>query len=728
MAGAAAPGFKVVMGKGAQRAEFSLDSNPCPPRPTQRLMKGDKLEEQDPCPHQPIQGLMKGDKLEEQDPCPHQPIQGLTKGDKLEEQGLGPEPTAPQQPTEEEEALIEFHRSYRELFQFFCNNTTIHGAIRLVCSQHNRMKTAFWAVLWLCTFGMMYWQFGLLFGEYFSYPVSLNINLDSDKLVFPAVTVCTLNPYRYTEIKGELEELDRITEQTLFDLYKYKSPNTAVARPRGRRDLRETLPHPLQRLRAPPPPLRARRARSAASGMRDNSPQVDWKDWKIGFQLCNQNKSDCFYQTYSSGVDAVREWYRFHYINILSRLSDTSPPLEEDLLGNFIFACRFNQASCNQANYSHFHHPVYGNCYTFNDKNNSNLWMSSMPGINNGLSLMLRTEQNDFIPLLSTVTGARVMVHGQDEPAFMDDGGFNVRPGVETSISMRKEALDRLGGNYGDCTKNGSDVPVKNLYHSKYTQQVCIHSCFQESMIARCGCAYIFYPRPRDVEYCDYRKHNSWGYCYYKLQVDFSSDRLGCFTKCRKPCSVTSYQLSAGYSRWPSVTSQEWVFQMLSRQNNYTINNKRDGVAKLNIFFKELKYKTNSESPSVTMVTLLSNLGSQWSLWFGSSVLSVVEMAELIFDLLGITSLMLLRRFRSRYWSPGRGRRGAREVASSPPSSFPSRFCPHPTSPAASQPSPAPIPALAAPPPAYASLGPCLSPGGSGSAAPGSPACPLGEP
>lgn len=64
---------------------------------------------------------------------------------------------------------------------------------------------------------------------------------------------------------------------------------------------------------------------------------------------CNQNKSDCFYQTYSSGVDAVREWYRFHYINILSQLSDTSPALEEDAMGNFIFACRFNQESCNQA-------------------------------------------------------------------------------------------------------------------------------------------------------------------------------------------------------------------------------------------------------------------------------------------------------------------------------------------------------------------------------------------
>ncbi|OBS65075.1 hypothetical protein A6R68_06394 [Neotoma lepida] len=558
---------------------------------------------------------MKGGKFKEQDPCPPQPMQGLGKGDKREEQGLGPEPPVPPQPTEEEEALIEFHRSYRELFQFFCNNTTIHGAIRLVCSKHNRMKTAFWAVLWLCTFGVMYWQFALLFEEYFSYPVSLNINLNSDK-------------------------------------------------------------------------------------------------------LCNQNKSDCFYQTYSSGVDAVREWYRFHYINILSRLPDTSPSLKEEALGSFIFTCRFNQAPCNQANYSQFHHPMYGNCYTFNNKNSSNLWMSSMPGVNNGLSLTLRTEQNDSIPLLSTVTGARVMVHGQDEPAFMDDGGFNLRPG---------EALDSLGGNYGDCTENGSDVPVKNLYPSKYTQQVCIHSCFQENMIKKCGCAYIFYPKPKGVEFCDYEKQSSWGYCYYKLQGAFSLDSLGCFSKCRKPCSVTNYKLSAGYSRWPAVKSEDWIFEMLSLQNNYTINNKRNGVAKLNIFFKELNYKTNSESPSVTMVSLLSNLGSQWSLWFGSSVLSVVEMAELIFDLLVITVLMLLHRFRSRYWSPGRGARGAREVASTPASSFPSRFCPHPTSPLPSLPQQGTPPSLvlAAPPPAYATLGPCAHP--LDSAVPGPSACALGE-
>ncbi|CAH2284054.1 amiloride-sensitive sodium channel subunit alpha [Pelobates cultripes] len=48
------------------------------------------------------------------------------------------------------------------------------------------------------------------------------------------------------------------------------------------------------------------------------------------------------------------------------------------------------------------------------------------------------------------------------------------------------------------------------------------------------------------------------------------------------------------------------------------------------------------------MVMLLSLLGSQWSLWFGSSVLSVVEMGELVFDVVVIGIVFLLHRYRTR--------------------------------------------------------------------------------
>ncbi|XP_063150772.1 amiloride-sensitive sodium channel subunit alpha [Candoia aspera] len=571
-------------------------------------------------------------------------VENQSEGKKIEQPGLEAKQQNMKVATEMEEekkeesdGLIGFFSSYQELFQFFCNNTTIHGAIRLVCSKKNKMKTAFWSVLFFLTFGLMYWQFGIIYRDYFSFPVNLNLKLNTDRLTFPAVTLCTLNPYRYSAFRKELKELDQMTRQTLLELYKYNmslGQNTLTKSSRKRSS--RSLYHHIQRY-----PLH-RRKRDTKATIEDNNPPVGKSDWKIGFTLCNKNKTDCFHQMYSSGVDAVREWYSFHYINILARFPDTKA-LEESNFTSFIYACRFNEVTCNKANYTHFHHPIYGNCYTFND-NSSTLWMSSLPGINNGLSLVVRTEQIDFIPLLSTVTGARVMVHNQNEPAFMDEGGFNVRPGIETSISMTKETTQRLGDTYSDCTEDGSDVPVKNLFSSRYTEQVCIRSCFQRSMVERCGCGHYFYPLPPGAAYCDYTKHVAWGYCYYKLQAEFKADHLGCFTKCRKPCKVTEYQLSAGYSRWPSTVSENWVFHMLALQNKYNDISKRNGIAKVNIFFKEWNYKKNGESPAFTVVTLLSQLGNQWSLWFGSSVLSVAELAELILDFLVLTCILVFRR------------------------------------------------------------------------------------
>lgn len=105
----------------------------------------------------------------------------------------------------------------------------------------------------------------------------------------------------------------------------------------------------------------------------------------------------------------------------------------------------------------------------------------------------------------------------------------------------------------------------------------------------------------------------------------------------------------------------------------------RISLAKVNIFYQELNYRTVDETPvySVSCLLgqgwerggtstwasahhclylqvpqLLSAMGSLWSLWFGSSVLSVVEVLELLLDTMALALLLCCRWLRGSQGQP----------------------------------------------------------------------------
>ncbi|KAK2526837.1 Scnn1d [Columba livia] len=364
---------------------------------------------------------------------------------------------------------------------------------------------------------------------------------------------------------------------------------------------------------------------------------------------CNATGGNCFYKTYSSGMDAILEWYRFHYMNIMSQLpviiniSD-----HEEQIEDMVYSCQYDGEPCRPGDYVHFHHPVFGSCYTFNSKGTDSFWTATKPGIPYGLSLILRAEQKDHIPLLSTVAGVKVMIHNHNQTPFLEHEGFDIRPGIATTIGIQQDEVNRLGGNYGKCTTDGSDVNVKLLYNNSYTLQACLHSCFQHIMVRKCGCGYYYYPLPPGAQYCDYNKQPAWGHCFYQLYNRLRNHHLNCFDQCPKPCRESLYKVSAGTAKWPSTKSQDWVRQALRHQNGYNSTSNRKDIAKVTIFYQQLNYQSVNESPLLSVNLLLSSMGSQWSLWFGSSVLSVVEMFELLVDTLVLSLLFCYQSFRAK--------------------------------------------------------------------------------
>ncbi|XP_075697057.1 epithelial sodium channel subunit delta [Rhinoderma darwinii] len=540
-----------------------------------------------------------------------------------------------------EEGWLEFYESFTELFEFFCDNTTIHGTIRLNCSRRNKMKTGFWVVLFFCSFGMMYWQFGDTIHQYWSYPTNIAILLDSKKNIFPAVTVCNLNPYRFGQVNEYLDQLDHMAEETLRTLYGYNASlhlhkdteivnledimNNLTIKNDGIFHLDETIT-------------------LININENDGTQTATGRRQKVGFKLCDSSGKDCYYRSFWSAVDALHEWYKFHFMNIMSEIPLVLQ-IPDNLVQKFILTCDFKGHMCN-SNYSHFHHPTYGSCITINgNMNDTNVWTAIKPGKMYGLSLTLKTDQHDNMPILSSAAGAKVMIHNADQSPLAEHEGFDIWPGTETSISIRQDQVTRLGAPYSQCTLDGNNLGFQLLYNSPYTQQTCLQSCFQYIMIENCGCGYYFYPLLPGMEYCDYNKHPGWGHCFYRLYEKLLDHRLVCFKKCPKQCSETMYQLSAGSAKWPTSVSKDWVTAVLSSETGYNRTSKRNDIARLNVYFQELSLRSFDETPAINIYNLLSTMGNQWSFWFGSSVLSVAEIAELVFDVAAMLILVGYQRY-----------------------------------------------------------------------------------
>ncbi|TRZ06262.1 hypothetical protein HGM15179_020843, partial [Zosterops borbonicus] len=271
------------------------------------------------------------------------------------------EPPAPPRP----EGLIELYGSFQEMFEFFCKNTTIHGTVRLVCSGSNRMKTAFWTLLLLASLGMLYWQFALMFSQFWAYPVVLTMSMHSEPKMFPAVTVCNLDPYRFELVSEHLAQLDRMAEESITFLYGINTSErkTHVQASANGSTSGFKLSHNFSLVRMTR--LRAGKKHS-----------------RVGFRLCNSTGGSCFFKPFSSGLDALQEWYRFHYLNVVSRLPPSADVAEhEEQIQDLVYSCHYDGEPCRPSDYDHFHHPVFGSCYTFNSKGTDPFWTATKPGI-----------------------------------------------------------------------------------------------------------------------------------------------------------------------------------------------------------------------------------------------------------------------------------------------------------------------------------------------------------
>nr|KAF6355961.1 sodium channel epithelial 1 subunit gamma [Myotis myotis] len=334
----------------------------------------------------------------------------------------------------------------KELMRWYCLKTNTHGCRRIVVSR-GRLRRLLWIVFTLTAVALIFWQCALLVLSF--YTVSVSIKIHFQKLDFPAVTICNINPYKYSAVKPLLADLEQETKAALKTLYGFSEIKS-----RKRREA-----EPCSSAWEGPQPkflhliplmvfdegetskatdfLTGQKRKVSGSIIHKAADVMHVQESKevVGFQLCSNGTSHCATYTFSSGVNAIQEWYKLHYMNIMAQV-----PLEKKINMSYsaeelLVTCFFDGVSCDARNFTLFHHPMYGNCYTFNNKENET-HSTSMGGSEYGLQVILYINEEEYNPFLVSSTGAKVIVHRQDEYPFIEDVGTEIETAMATSIGM----------------------------------------------------------------------------------------------------------------------------------------------------------------------------------------------------------------------------------------------------------------------------------------------------
>ncbi|NXY49304.1 SCNNB protein, partial [Ceuthmochares aereus] len=535
--------------------------------------------------------------------------------------------------------------TYKELLVWYCDNTNTHGPKRII--KEGPKKKFIWFFLTLLFASLVFWQWGILINTYLSYNVTSSLSIGFKTMKFPAVTVCNANPFKYSKVKHLLKELDRLIEAALERILQPTPGNGSEnASPPLDLELWHQLPLVLIDEHDKDNPIILdifeRNQTSAVNETAAGNETASDNETTWGNETsCSQQGSDnCTYRNFSSAAQAVTEWYVLQSTSILSKV-----PLHERIAMGYqaedmILACLYGAEPCNYKNFTQIYHPDHGNCYIFNWGMDEEALNSSNPGAEFGLKLILDISQQDYIPYLSSAAGARLMLHQQKSFPFLKDQGIYAMAGTETSIGVLVDELERMGYPYSDCTMNGSDVPVKNLYSQYNTSySIQVKHILKSKMLQFLGTGRGF---PSALEQCLTHRHLTARMC---LKIWRSSRRKTSVPTLSFPLpSDTQYKMTISMADWPSEASEDWIFHILSYERDMSTNVTldRNGIIKLNIYFQEYNYRTISESAATTIVWLLSSLGGQFGFWMGGSVLCLIEFGEIIIDSLWITVINLI--------------------------------------------------------------------------------------
>ncbi|XP_072050916.1 epithelial sodium channel subunit beta-like isoform X2 [Amphiura filiformis] len=302
-------------------------------------------------------------------------------------------------------------------------------------------------------------------------------------------------------------------------------------------------------------------------------------------------------------------------------------------LDDMLLSCTFQGYPCTPNNFTWFYNYLYGNCYTFNLGLDSEIHEVTTAGPLLGLTMSLYIQQDEYIADIQQGAGIRVEVHPQKSMSFPEDRGLNVAPGTEAFVSVRKKLIKRKVDPYTNCTEDGEKtIFMDHFPYVEYSKLMCEKDCYYNEVLRKCGCADVRYRYDNSTNACNSTNPENVK-CLREMQMPPCP--------CTFACIEDIFTHVVSYSLWPNdkhkPTVQDGIKDIsdnLKRNVENDTSFVEKNVVKLNVYYDELTYDYIYHTATYGEYDLLSDIGGNVGLWIGISVLTVVELFELLYDVI----------------------------------------------------------------------------------------------
>jgi hypothetical protein len=208
----------------------------------------------------------------------------------------------------------------------------------------------------------------------------------------------------------------------------------------------------------------------------------------------------------------------------------------------------------------------------------------------------------------------------------------------ETNIGIKRTFIHKYPSPFSECQDTSSYDSYlyrKTLEaNNKYTQVYCFNLCMEELIIANCKCHLFDYPVLYNNS-SDYCINDDMMGCWFDKLFRFENGEYNdyCSSQCPLECDTTEFDFTYSISEFPSIKYYNNVKLYNDNAMNLTYDDFKQRALSISVYYPQLKYTEITEIPNTTLIDFLAYIGGTVGLFLGISVLSLVEIIEILMEI-----------------------------------------------------------------------------------------------